>query len=170
VGGSDNGGIVAHMLLWEGAKLGELWCTCCYCGKEQYLRNCGAYGVSVGGRKFGGNALHILLLWKGAILGELWCTCYCEREQYWGNCGTNVVIVGGNNIGELWCNFFTLGGPKIGGIVVHIVLLWEGAILGEFLCTLCDCGKEQYWGNFGEHGVTLGRSDIVGFVVHMVLR
>jgi hypothetical protein len=75
VGGSDIVGIVVHIvLLWQGAILGEMWCTWCYCGREQYCGNCGAHGVIEGWSNMGGIAVHMVLLWEGAILGEMWCT------------------------------------------------------------------------------------------------
>jgi hypothetical protein len=42
------------LLMWEGSILGELWCTCCYCRREQ----------------IGGFEVHMVLLWEGPILGE----------------------------------------------------------------------------------------------------
>jgi hypothetical protein len=47
----------------------------------------------------------------------------------------------------------TVGGSVIWGIVVHFVLLLEGANLGEFLCKFFN----------------VGGSNIGGIVVHMVL-
>jgi hypothetical protein len=74
VGVSDIGGIVVHkVLLWEVAILGQLWCTCCCCGREHNWGNCGAYDVIVGGSDIGGIVLNMVLLWEGAILRELWC-------------------------------------------------------------------------------------------------
>jgi hypothetical protein len=65
---------VQKFLMWEGAILGELWCTWCYCGREQFWGNCGAHGATVGGSNFGGIVVHNVLLLQGAILGELLCT------------------------------------------------------------------------------------------------
>jgi hypothetical protein len=43
---------------------------------------------------------------------------------------------------------------QFGGVVVHMVLLWEGAI---------------FWGNCGAHGVIVVGSIIGGIVVKMIL-
>jgi hypothetical protein len=81
VGRINIGGIVVHMLLqWEGTILGELWCTWCYSGREQYWGDCGAHRVTVGRSNIVGIVVHMILLWELAILVELWCTpCYCGR-------------------------------------------------------------------------------------------
>jgi hypothetical protein len=65
-----------------------------------------------------------------------------------------------------------------------MVLLWEGAILGncgancvivgwsnigEIVVNMCYCRRENYWGNNFEHGVIVGGSKIGGIVVNKVL-
>jgi hypothetical protein len=78
-------------------------------------------------------------------LGDLRCTwCYCGRDRYWGNFDEHGVIVGGSIIGR---------------ILVHMVLLWEEAILGELRKT-CYFGREQCCWNCCEHGVTVGGSNM----------
>jgi hypothetical protein len=62
--------VVNMVLLLEGALLGELWSTSCYCGREQYLGNCGEHVVILGGCIILGIVI-MVLLWEGAILGEL---------------------------------------------------------------------------------------------------
>jgi hypothetical protein len=62
-----------------------------------------------------------------------------------------------------------VGGNNIGGIVLYMVLLWEGSILGGLWCILCYCYREQFWVNCCAHDVTVGGSNILGIVVHIVL-
>jgi hypothetical protein len=58
--------VVKKVLLWEGAILGELWCTCCYCRREQYCGKCNEHGVNLGGCNIMGIVI-MVLLWEGAI-------------------------------------------------------------------------------------------------------
>jgi uncharacterized membrane protein YeaQ/YmgE (transglycosylase-associated protein family) len=77
-----------------------------------------------------------------------------------------------------------VGGRIIVGIVLHMVLLWEGALLWELCCTYCYCGRELYWGivvhmvllcvgtfwgNCAELGVIVGGSKIGGIALNMLL-